>query len=212
VNSIWGRVQWYRNVGSRQQPRLAKPTHVRVDWAGAAPKPAWTWWDPQEDELVTQWRTTPLATDWNDDGLCDLVMLDHEGYLALFERMRVKGRLILQPGKRIFVDESLEPIRLNDGYAGKSGRRKLALADWDGDGRIDLLVNGKNADWWRNIRSLDDGRTVLQAEGPVADRQLAGHTTSPTTVDWDRNAVPDLLLGAEDGYLYYMRNPRAGSE
>jgi len=38
---------------------------------------------------------------------------------------------------------------------------------------------------------------------------LAGHTTSPTTVDWDRNGIPDLLVGAEDGFLYYMRNPHA---
>lgn len=211
VNSIWGRVEWYRNIGTRQQPRLAKAQHVRVNWPGTPPKPAWNWWDPKPDELATQWRTTPLATDWNADGLCDLVMLDHEGYLALFERTRQGARLVLQPGQRLLVDEALQPIRLNDGYAGKSGRRKLALADWDGDGRVDLLVNGKNADWWRNVRSLKDGRTVLRSMGPLAEQELAGHTTSPTTVDWDRNGVPDLLIGAEDGYLYYMRNPRTES-
>ena len=37
-------------------------------------------------ELVTQWRTTPCVVDWNKDGLNDLVMLDHEGYLAFFQR------------------------------------------------------------------------------------------------------------------------------
>ena len=46
-------------------------------------------------------------------------------------------------------------------------------------------------------------------EGLMDSRVLAGHTTSPTTVDWDRNGIPDLLVGAEDGRLYYMRNPRA---
>ena len=39
------------------------------------------------------------------DGLTDLVMLDHEGYLALFERTRSGGELALLPGKRIFIGE-----------------------------------------------------------------------------------------------------------
>jgi hypothetical protein len=34
---------------------------------------------------------------------------------------------------------------------------------------------------------------------------LAGHTTSPTFVDWDKDGEMDLLLGAEDGHLYYLR-------
>ena len=45
--------------------------------------------------------------------------------------------------------------------------------------------------------------------GNIDDRILAGHTTSPAVVDWDKNDVPDLLVGAEDGHLYYMRNPYA---
>ena len=28
-------------------------------------------------------------------------------------------------------------------------------------------------------------------------------------VDWDKNGIPDLLVGAEDGYFYYKKNPRA---
>ena len=43
------------------------------------------------------------------------------------------------------------------------------------------------------------------------NRLLAGHTTSPTVVDWDKNGIADLLVGAEDGYFYYMKNLRAGA-
>ena len=28
-------------------------------------------------------------------------------------------------------------------------------------------------------------------------------------VDWDRDGIQDLLIGAEDGYFYHMKNPRA---
>ncbi|MHC4496303.1 MAG: hypothetical protein ACYSYM_10830, partial [Planctomycetota bacterium] len=42
--------------------------------------------------------------------------------------------------------------------------------------------------------------------GMVDNHILAGHTTSPTIVDWDKDGVPDLLVGAEDGLFYYMKN------
>jgi hypothetical protein len=37
------------------------------------------------------WRTTPRVVDWNRDGLPDLVLPDHEGHLALYERRRAAG-------------------------------------------------------------------------------------------------------------------------
>ena len=95
---------------------------------------------------------------------------------------------------------------MNQGRAGKSGRRKFCIADWDQDGRVDLLVNSKNIDFYRNIRD-SEGHFYFQNMGLLHDRVLAGHTTSPTVVDWNSDDVPDLLVGAEDGFLYYLENP-----
>ncbi len=187
VNSIWGKVEWYRNIGSRKEPKLAPAQPVT---RSPTRTPAWTWWRPQAPAFVTQWRTTPFAIDWNHDGQMDLVMLDQEGHLAFFERDRHE----LLPGRRIFG------LHLNEGWAGKSGRRKIGIVDWDGDGALDILVNSKSANFIRNV----EGKYV--DEGPLTDVELAGHTTSPTVVDWDGNGRPDLVIGAEDGFLYYMRN------
>jgi hypothetical protein len=44
--------------------------------------------------------------------------------------------------------------------------------------------------------------------GTLFKRNISSHTTSPTVVDWNGDKVPDLLVGAEDGFLYYARNPR----
>ena len=137
----------------------------------------------------------------------DLVMLDHEGHIAFFQRAERMGILRLLPGERIFCDENGEPLTLIRGPAGKSGRRKLEVVDWDGDGRLDILFNGENADWYRNMGERD-GKTVLKNLGPLDDRKISGHTSSPTTVDWDDNGVPDLLVGSEDGRLYFKRNSR----
>ena len=135
-------------------------------------------------------------------------MLDHEGYLAFFERARRKGQPILLPPKRIFKDNAGELLRLSKRNAGGSGRRKLCMTDWDGDGKLDLLANSRNISFLRNI-SEASGEYVFDDTGMVDERILAGHSTSPTVVDWDKNGVPDLLVGAEDGFLYYMRNPHA---
>jgi hypothetical protein len=208
ANSIWGRIVWFRNLGPSSAPRLAAARPVQVDWPSEPPKPQWNWWDPQPGELVTQWRTTPVVVDWDDDGLNDLVMLDTEGYLAWYRRSGGAGELRLLPPQRVLFDQQGEPLRLSDGRAGRSGRRKVAVADWDGDGRRDLLVNGTNADWYRNLGPVD-GKWYFQPMGAVGKRELASHTTSPTTVDWNGDGIRDLLVGAEDGFLYYLENPHS---
>ncbi|MEQ9408831.1 MAG: VCBS repeat-containing protein [Fuerstiella sp.] len=206
ANSIWGRVVWYRNIGtdSHGLPELAAAQPVEVAWPGKAPKPSWTWWEPVGNELVTQWRTTPEAVDFNKDGLTDLVMLDHEGYLSFFQRTQVDGELSLQPPQRIFVDEKGSPLRLNAKRAGGSGRRKIHLVDWDQDGDLDLLANSVNADLYENSGTDSSGRVTLKYIGPVGQRNVAGHTSSPATLDLNANGRPDLLVGAEDGHLYLM--------
>jgi len=220
VNSIWGKVLWYENVGTRRKPRLAAAKPIRVEWEEKPPKPAWNWWRPEGKNLATQWRTTPVIIDYDKDGLNDLVMLDHEGYLVLFRRARKKSGLKLLPPKRVFACEKVSVfdsihrpknktggvLRLNDGSAGKSGRRKLCFVDWNLDGRPDILVNSQNVSFLRKTGQAN-GKHVFTDDGMVDDRVLAGHTTSPTTVDWNKDGIGDLLVGAEDGFLYYMKSP-----
>ena len=222
VNSIWGKVEWHRNVGKKGNPKLLPARPVTVDWESKnIPKPNWNWWDPEKTDLATQWRTTPYTIDWNKDGLMDLVMLDYEGYLALFERFDDNGVLKLKAGQRIFyglkgsefdnknkvINHTSGALRLNSGKYGASGRRKLCFTDWDQDGDLDLIVNGKNAALFENT-GTEKGKVNLRFKGDLSQKKIAGHTTSPTPVDWDRNGVPDLLLGGEDGHFYYLKNNR----
>jgi hypothetical protein len=207
ANSILGEVVWFRNVGSRTRPKLAAAQPVEVEWKGEQPRLAWGWMRPKGRALLTQWRTTPVAVDWNKDGLCDLVMLDHEGYLAFFERRRNGGQLGLMAPERIFADGSGNPLRLNPGAAGRSGRRKLSIVDWDGDGGLDILLNSRNAQWLRQTGRR--GALVLfEDRGNVGERNIEGHDTSPSPADFDNDGVPDLLIGAEDGRIYHLQNPR----
>jgi hypothetical protein len=216
-NSILGKVCWFENIGTKGKPKLATSKPIEAEWNGTNPKPKWNWWNPEGKNLVTQWRTTPYACDWNGDGWMDLLMLDHEGYLTFWERYFEDGQLKLKPGKRIFTGESKSGftnqfandenglLRLNTREAGSSGRRKFCVVDWDRDGRPDFLVNSDNVNFLRNVGEKN-GLTILEDMGTLSETDLAGHTTSPTTVDWDKNGIPDLLIGAEDGHFYYLKN------
>ncbi|WP_164101375.1 FG-GAP-like repeat-containing protein [Candidatus Laterigemmans baculatus] len=233
VNGIWGKVRWLKNVGSRTEPKLAAPQAIEVQWPEEPPKPRWTWWSPSGGELVTQWRTTPVAIDWNRDELVDLVMLDHEGYLAFYERAKRGEEIVLLPPQRVFygtnlsgtnsqhkiVDATPGLLRLNTGTAGGSGRRKLHIVDWDGDGNRDLLVNSINANLLQQTapesasqsasnEAADQPVWHFTDRGPLLRQSIQGHTTSPATVDFNGDQIPDFLGGAEDGRFYYRQQTR----
>jgi hypothetical protein len=248
MNSILGKVMWFRNVGSRTSPKLAAARPIEVEWNGPQPTLAYGWLRPEGKALLTQWRTTPVAVDLNKDGLMDLVMLDQEGYLAFFERARQsksaassslsprrgegqgEGLVLLPPRRVLCADRTEpvakaaadakartpvamnpgEPIRLNSGIAGKSGRRKLSIVDWDGDAKLDILLNSANANLLRQTANAD-GKWFFRDMGLLVEQNIEGHDVSPTTVDFNGDGVPDFLGGAEDGRFYYLKNPRSAT-
>lgn len=219
TNGIWGKILFYRNVGTRTQPRLAEAQPIEVTWPGPTPKPTWVWWQPKGKELVTQWRTTPKLIDWNNDGLLDLVMLDAEGYLCLFERRRDQGgSLVLLPPQRVFWGEGVSAydgsgrprnevsglLRMNDRNAGGSGRRTFTFHDWTGDGVLDLLVNSDtNVNVLQGLGRDAEGRWRFKDAGPVHRHLLAAHSTTPTIARWS-DGEPHLVIGAEDGFFYQL--------
>lgn len=208
MNSILGKVVWFKNIGTRKSPKLAAAQPIEVEWDGPQPTLAYGWLRPEGKALLTQWRTTPVAVDWNSDRLTDLVMLDQEGYLALFERAKRDGNPVLLAPKRVFCDEKGAPLLLSKGTAGKSGRRKICIVDWDGDGKLDILLNSSSANFLRQVAARD-GKWFFQDMGPIVRQNIEGHDVSLTEVDFNGDGRPDFLGGAEDGRFYYLKNPRA---
>jgi predicted neuraminidase len=187
-NSILARIGVLRNDGGTL---VDTPLATGL----AESPPPWYWWQTRSGSALTQWRTTPVAIDFDADGRLDLVALDQDGFLTL----RPAGKGV----RRIFIDENNQPLQLNPNSCGGSGRVKLAVVDWDADGRLDVLVNSENAAWYRNCEERA-GKVVLRKIGNLARRNVAGHATSPAACDFNRDGKPDLLVGAEDGRLYYI--------
>jgi hypothetical protein len=203
VNDIWGAVVWYENTGPAGNASLAAARTVEVEWPGRPPKPDWVWWEPKGKQLVTQWRSTPKVVDWDRDGLPDLVMLNHQGYLSLYRRARCGASLCLLPPERIFVEPNGRFLNMAAGRAGRSGRRKIETADWDGDGDLDLISDSDEGPvWYENTGT--QARPVMRLRGPIIRAKLAGHNPTPNAADWNGDGRLDLIVGGEDGFFYYF--------
>lgn len=216
MNNTMGQVMWWRNIGTRHSPKLDFARRVEVEWDGEQPELAWGWMKPKlqknPKDLLTQWRTTPVMFDWTGDGITDLMMLDQEGYLALFEQVKNnEGKRIVKSPRRVFLDTDGNPLRLQCGFNRGigCGRRKFTVCDWDGDGLIDIVCNGgPNAEVYLQVASKN-GTWTFKPSGPVARMQLSTHDPQPAACDFNGDGVPDLVFGAMDGYIYYLRNPRS---
>ena len=204
VNHHHGNVLWYENIGSLTSPKLVDAKPIKVEWSGEPQKPEWVPGKSNGNELLAPWRTSPLVMDFNKDELNDLVMLDYEGYLAVYTRYRdEKGKLLLSHPQRKFVFPNGKPILLNQRTRSSSGRLKITFADWDGDGLEDLIVSSKPAvDWMKNM-GMKDGKLVLKYMGRIISQTLMGHTDGPVVSDFNKDGILDLLVGTETGVFYY---------
>ncbi len=207
VSGIRGDHTYFENVGTRNSPVLASARKIEVEWEGTPLRPPWLPYKAEGNELVTVWRSRPEALDWNGDGLVDYVCLDHLGILALYERYSEGGALKLAPGRNIFAwDQGTSGLRIwsrePGAVGGGSGRTVIDLVDWDGDGDHDLIADCMNARLYENV--ADDAGPCFMDRGDLVSERLVNHNTGPCVVDWDRDGMLDLFVGAESGQIYYF--------
>ncbi len=136
--------------------------------------------------------------DLDGDGLTDLLSGSYPGEIYLFRR-RKDGTFAAG-----------EPLKDAAGKPVNPGAASAAFAfDWDGDGKLDLIVGTVDGSVWllRNVGEktqpvFDEPTEVIAAGKPI---KVAGDA-APVVADWDGDGRPDLIVGADDGSVVWFRN------
>ncbi len=141
-----------------------------------------------EPSLPTQPSETPAAIpvalflgDVDEDGLDDAVVIGQDGQLALLHNR----------GRGLFED-----ITLPSGLANVEGASCALLADFDGDGRVDLFIGSGEKRLWRNL----GGASFMPFDSGI-EHDLVD--LSASAVDHDKDGRVDLHLLTEAGELLY---------
>ncbi len=216
LSDIKGEHHFFKNTGTKNQPVLAQAELLKVAWTEKPPKPEFNWWQPESTQLVTFPRCRPAVIDWNRDGLVDYVALDHEGFLAFYQSLLKNGEKWLKKGLRCFLNQDGDPIRISELAGRKSGRARIAMADWDRDGDLDIIHNAhglfgetksflkktKHGGWFENIGLEANPKFTWRGEIIKKDiPRTSEHSTSPEVIDFDGDGRLDLFLGGEDGRI-----------
>lgn len=206
VGAGWGKLQVYRNLGTKAEPRFDGFQLVEAGEPSSGLGGS------------TQFR--PQLVDLAGDGRLDLVCMSDSGMIER-SRRQPDGRfaepeLLKQPNGQVLSVAGF-------GFA-------CYVADWDGDGDNDLILSGvgdvpapaargrgdrvtkvwlvenrgmPRAPAWSAPVPLEAGGEPIQA-GPLSN--------GPLVADWNGDGKPDLLLGSRDGSLLLFENvgePRA---
>ncbi len=145
--------------------------------------------------------------DWDNDGLKDLISGDTNGSVWYFRNTGTvknpelaRGKLIKAGGKIIKKSITYENGVKIGTYS------KLHIADWNGDGLIDILIgNTSEMLYYKNTGNNNDPSFAAPIEMKHAGGKFPDRP-SPYVIDWDKDGVVDLLVGTDRGAVFFHRN------
>lgn len=167
---------------------------------------------PDQTETFESYGSWLALVDWDGDGDLDIILggFDGQMYLRLNEGTRTrpayaeKNIVIQADGKDLKVKAHATPV----------------VADWDGDGRWDLLSGSEDGGvyWWRNLGTPKEPKfaaavTLVPPHDGVGYSEFLdvdepfrpGIRSQIAVHDWDGDGKLDLLVG---DFCTYLR-PRA---
>jgi hypothetical protein len=104
-----------------------------------------------------------------------------------------------------------ETLKHSDGKPVNPGFGSFAFPfDWDGDGKIDLIVGTSSGEvlFLRNIGTREKPvfaeAVPLEADGKKIE--IRSGSAAPVVADWDGDGKPDLVVGSEEGSVVWFRN------
>jgi hypothetical protein len=136
--------------------------------------------------------------DLDADGLGDILSGSWPGEVYFFRRNKA-GTF---DSAETLKDRAGKPI--NVGHASSA-----FAADWDGDGKLDLLIGTLTGEVFFLANEKKMAAPVFAAPvGVIAGGKpiKVNGDAAPVVADWDGDGKPDLIIGAEDGSVVWHRN------
>jgi hypothetical protein len=133
VGNIAGRVILIPNEGTKTKPAFDASKRSALEAGGSA--------------IKVGGDSGPVVADWDHDGKPDLVIGAGDGAVWFFRNEGTKAAPKYAAGEAILPKSKMEyskPTPVGQAPAGPGARTKVHVADWNGDGRVDLLVG----DFW----------------------------------------------------------------
>jgi len=160
------------------------------------------WEGPKKPEMDSL-AASPFAFDIDGDGVLDLLVGNIQGRVILIPNEGTAKKPSFNPKKRRALEADGKPIQVPGGDAGPF------VADWDQDGKPDLLVGAGDGSVWfyRNIGPRQEPRyekgvALLPAckrswNAVQADQEPDGPglRCKICVADWNGDGRPDLLVG-----------------
>jgi hypothetical protein len=177
---------------------------------------------PNQKDPVESFGTWMTLVDWDDDGDLDILVGTFEGtmFLRRNEGTRTKpvyaaeNEWVMVGSKRLCVPDGRP-------HSDHGHHAAPVIADWDGDGRWDILTGSHDGGvyWYRNIGKAGQPAfaspvgLVAKHEGSGYDELLdAGQEPRPgirsqiAVVDYDGDGKLDILLGDFCSYLHVKKD------
>jgi hypothetical protein len=181
-----GYVWYYRNVGSRTEPKLAAGVRFRLSTGGFVKVGRYKEGDKATDFASHSGdRSCPKAADFNGDGRMDLMVSSAYGGVTYFQNVGSNDNPVFAPGVLVLPDNG--------------DRAMIAVTDWDHDGRPDVILAQGNAVLYRNVSKGGETPQFVRDHDLIHQYIPYPH---PYDVDWNRDGDTDLLISSSYGVCY----------
>ena len=192
-----GKVRVYLNVGTPSAPAFSTSFYVQSNGADLNVG--------MECGCMGCMGCFPRVVYWDADDRKDLLVGHTDGFIILFLNVGTDAAPTFDGGTYLQVGEPGSKTDIDVG-----GRPTPSVADWNNDGKKDLIsgeLNGKVRVYLNEGTDTEpDFRSVVYAQEDGATLYVAGYRCSPVVLDLDNDGKKDILAGNTYGHLLFYPN------